>query len=178
MPLEPEPDLPWTAFLYVNGDLTPDQASSFERRLDDDQEAREAVAEAVELAGALALVGPEFAPRRRSTARRALLGAASMAAAAGLLLAISSSFRPIEPVPPDASRVAQAWSGLRAEVDADWTTFAAEAHATSRAEPGQVAKPDELDEAESGLSTERALPSWLLSAASAPVDGAPAPLEE
>ena len=171
MPHEPEPDLHWTAFLYISGELTPDESSSFEIRLADDQEAREAVTEAVELAGALAVVGPEFAPGRRSRIRRFFIGATALAAAAGLLLAISLAFRSIGPVQPDASEVALAWSGLRGGVDADWASFVAESPATQATGPGQVVGEDV--EAEAGLSTERALPSWLLSAASAPRDDAP-----
>jgi len=91
----------------------PTSRPSFELLLAGDQEAREAVAGALELAGALAFVGPEFAPRRRSKVRRVFVGATALAAAAGLLVAIPSAFRSIVPGQPNASEVALAWSGLR-----------------------------------------------------------------
>lgn len=42
-------DLNWLAFAYVAGEMSADEAESFELRLADDQQAREAVARAVEL---------------------------------------------------------------------------------------------------------------------------------
>jgi hypothetical protein len=42
-------ELEWTAFCYVSGELSPAEAEQFEVRLADDQEAREALARAVEL---------------------------------------------------------------------------------------------------------------------------------
>jgi hypothetical protein len=165
MTLEPEADLHWTAFLYVAGELSPEQSSSFELRLAEDQDAREAVAFAVELAGALAIVGPAWSPRGRSHARlpgrRSFVGAAMIAAAACLALAILPALRPTRPIEPDASEVALAWSGLRNGADADWMAFVDDPHT-----PG----PGPASEAVDGVdaSTERALPSWLLSAASVP----------
>ncbi len=46
-------DLPWLAFLYVSEELTPDEVADFEERLLTDQEAREAVAEAMKMADGL-----------------------------------------------------------------------------------------------------------------------------
>jgi len=42
-------DLDWLAFSYAAGELTPPEAEQFELRLADDQEAREALARAVEM---------------------------------------------------------------------------------------------------------------------------------
>jgi hypothetical protein len=154
MPLEPEPDLHWTAFLYISGDLPADEATSFEARLADDQEARDAVAEAVELAGALAIVGAESRPRRRSKLRRAFVAASVLAAAACVALAFSPRSGPTGQDRLDASEVALAWSSLRGGPDI-----------------GQVAEIEIESEVEP--STDRALPSWLLSAASAPLDDEP-----
>jgi hypothetical protein len=165
MHLDPESDLHWTAFLYVAGELSPDEASRFESRLADDQDARDAVAEAVELAGALAIVGPEFLVRRRPIGRRALVAASGLAAAC-IVLAIAPRFLPSRPDRPDASAVALAWSSLRADSDA-----ASTAQVTVEAEPTGES------EAEIGVdaSTGRALPSWLITATSSPLD---APREE
>lgn len=48
-------ELFWLAFRYCIGEMSPDEALDFEERLDFDQEAREAVAEAVELGAATEL---------------------------------------------------------------------------------------------------------------------------
>jgi ferric-dicitrate binding protein FerR (iron transport regulator) len=153
MPLEPETDLHWTAFLYISGDLPPAESTSFEARLADDQEARDAVAEAVELAGALAIVGAESRPRRRSKLLRAFIAASALAAAACLVLTLQPGPRPTGYDRPDASEVALAWSSLRGGADI-----------------GQLAEIEIESESEVEPSTDRALPSWLLSAASAPLD--------
>ena len=176
MPLEPESDLHWTAFLYVSEELTPDESSSFERLLAEDQEAREAVALAVELAQALAIVGPEqqhgFASRKHST-RRILAWAGSLAAAACLLAAILPTFRPVVPTEPtaDASSVALAWSGLRVGDDPDWTAFVDGVHSPESSAAGPLAESENADMSET--STDRPLPSWLLSAASVPTGDSP-----
>src|SRR4051812_7029606 len=115
MPLEPDADLRWTAFLYVTGDLSSVEEAAFELRLADDQAAREAVGEAVELAGALSTTEPGAWGRPRSgrfPARRVLTWSA-LAAAASLVVAGLWSLRQGPAVSPDATEVAIAWSGLR-----------------------------------------------------------------
>ncbi len=166
MPLEPESDLHWNAFLYVSGELSPEETSSFENLLADDQGARDAVIQAVELAEALAIAGAGQvrSPRRRS-GYRVLAGALTLAAAACVTLVIFPRFHPAPPTEPDASQVAQAWSGLRGGADPDWVASIGDSHATEISDPAQA--PD------AEPSTERALPSWLLSATSAPRNEAP-----
>ncbi|MCA1686749.1 MAG: hypothetical protein LC745_12430 [Planctomycetia bacterium] len=149
-------DLAWLAFGYATGDLDPDASAAFERRLGEDQWAREAVAEAVLLADSVALAAK--AERRGRLGRRAAavaLAAACLAIAAGpRLLAPPRAAAPAAAVAaagPEA--VALAWSGLRQEAEAvngpepddtiDWPTEPA-------AEPGD------------------AIPHWLLEAASLP----------
>jgi hypothetical protein len=46
---DPQHDLEWHAFLYVSGEMSRVEAEAFEGRLAEDQQAREAVAQAVEL---------------------------------------------------------------------------------------------------------------------------------
>jgi len=69
---ERENQLEWTAFCYVSGELGPAEAEQFELRLADDQEAREALARAVELtqivAAAESTCGDSVAPTDRKTA--------------------------------------------------------------------------------------------------------------
>ena len=48
----PDPNLPGTALRYAAGDLPPDEAAAFEARLAEDQDARDALAEAVRLSAA------------------------------------------------------------------------------------------------------------------------------
>ena len=171
MLLEPETDLPWTAFLYVSGDLSPEHSSSFEQALLDDQDAREAVAVAVELLGALSIVGAEFPRTRRVIGRRRLFGISALSAAACLALAFLPTLRATRPGPADPSETALAWSNLRGEPDADWPSFGVESSPTVSAETITAAV--EVEEEEVDASTDRALPSWLLSAASVPPPVAP-----
>src|SRR5262245_34308227 len=60
-------ELHWLAFRYVAGEMTAAEEESFEQQLADDQEAREAVAQVVELNEAIRLAAtkPVVAPRRR-----------------------------------------------------------------------------------------------------------------
>lgn len=54
-------ELFWLAFCYVTGELSPEQTLEFETRLESDQEARESVAQAVELAAAGQLASAQVA---------------------------------------------------------------------------------------------------------------------
>jgi hypothetical protein len=195
MPPEPESDLPWLAFRYVAGELAGDETAAFERRLDEDQGAREAVAEAVELAGAVALLAPDVLtlPRPGEPSRRRPLGQALgwMATGAAACLAAVVGLRalaPPAPVPapligaegPSAAQVAEpavgaevalAWSGLRRE---DRGPGQAELMAWLDAPtPGEA---DGTAPAEPAATAEEAPPSWMLEAASlghAPGPGGP-----
>ena len=165
MPPEPDPDLRWTALLYVLGDLDPASLSSFEDRLADDPSAREAVIEAVDLAEGLAAVGAVALARRRSIGRRAIAGAAFLAAAC-LTLAAIPHLRPERPDRPDASEVALAWSSLRKAGEADALASTAASRATEASEASRLASTLVEAEVDAEPSADRALPSWLLSAAS------------
>jgi hypothetical protein len=169
MPLEPESDLHWTAFLYVAGDLPPDESSSFERLLAEDQDAREAVASAVEMAQALAILGPEPTSKGRSPGRRRTMRVIACVGSLAAAACLAAMLIPATPAEPDASDVAQAWTGLRKAPDTDGTAFDDGPHSTDPGDPGQAA----LTDVEAEDSTGRDLPSWLLTAASAPRDEAP-----
>ncbi len=54
-------DLDWLAFRYVAAEMSAEEAARFEQRLGEDQECCEAVARAVELAGAVAIVSADHA---------------------------------------------------------------------------------------------------------------------
>src|SRR4051794_39341070 len=97
---DPGADTPWLAFRYVSGEMGPEEAEAFERRLDEDQGAREAVAEAVALAGAVRARSPLHPAGRAPPAARppwirlrrhpvlAGLGLAAAASLAGILVAV------------------------------------------------------------------------------------------
>lgn len=71
----PEPTLQTTALRYAASDLSPGEASAFESRLADDQEARDALSEAVRLsAAALGQAAPEPDHTFRSAMRERLTG--------------------------------------------------------------------------------------------------------
>lgn len=122
-PQAPDDELAWLAFQYVAGDLDPDESAAFEHRLDREQPAREAVAEAVALMAGVVRAAPalRLGPRLRSRVRRSAVVA--LAAAACLALAVAPllvEFRhrrnaPDAPsaTPGAGSAVALTWSGLR-----------------------------------------------------------------
>src|SRR5882757_3443521 len=80
----PDPDLLLRALRYVTGELGSDEEAAFERRLDEDQGAREAVAEAVALAGAIAALKPTDNSVPTIRRRRLLPAVVGLAAAACL----------------------------------------------------------------------------------------------
>ncbi len=162
MTREQGPDLHWTAFLYIAGELDPEAEARFEARLADDPEAQEAVASAVEVVGATVLSARSFAAT--SPARRLLrLASASvaLAAAACLIFALLPRSTPPPAGPADASTTARAWSMIRDEEAPDWSPAVGDASA----EPDEGTMPEP--------PADRALPSWLLTAASVPADESP-----
>lgn len=137
-------DLDWTAFCYVAGELSADEAARFEDRLAGDQAAREAVARAVEVASAALQVAeqrmavaalssadvPAAAPADshlppRSRPRSVRLAAwGSLAAAAAITVVvwrllpgqISQPTELARAVDPEAlSEIVVTWSELQAE---------------------------------------------------------------
>jgi hypothetical protein len=69
----PEPTLQTTALRYAAGDLSPDEATAFESRLAEDQDARDALAEAVRLsAQAIGQKSPTPHPSFRAAIRERL----------------------------------------------------------------------------------------------------------
>ncbi|MDR3636510.1 MAG: hypothetical protein P4L84_22090 [Isosphaeraceae bacterium] len=162
-------ELTWLAMSYVCGDLPAEDVAAFEQRLEQDQAAREAVALAVELAGAVAQLPPDQGPRlrpRRPPALAALPRWAGIAAAV-LLLALAaggltrlpeSVMKTRHPGAPSPG-LALAWSGVhRDEADTDdlldWLDVP-----SSSAEASYLAAIDSSDAADAGI------PDWMLEAA-------------
>jgi hypothetical protein len=180
-------DVAWLAFRYVAGELGPDEADAFERRLDQDQAAREAVAEAVLLTEAVAALAPDTLATlplqvptpidRRGRLARRMAGALALAAAACLawFLFGPRTVRPSRPpadvvererAAPAASRealVTLAWSEVRQKWDGAESGVAEE---LPEAEGGSFAEPE--DAADHGL------PPWLLDAVT--LAGRPGPV--
>ncbi len=153
----PEPEPSWTAFRYALGELPDAEAAAFERRLLDDQAAREAVALAVELVGALAIVGaeqPSPLPAPVRDRRRRFAPWAPLATAAAVFAAALAWTGQAPRPGPDASRVASAWSGLRDRPGPDLDDEL----------PGPIEAEPTLD---------RPLPSWLVAGAAGPVEDPP-----
>ncbi len=192
MPLGPEIDPNWTAFRYVLGELSTAELVAFEGRLLDDQAAREAVAAAVELAGALAVVGGEPVRfpigRRPGRGRRALAWSGVVALAATLVAMV---LPPSPDHPGTGSRpsdVALAWSRARSDAPEDsslgWMDAierppVADLIESDPAEPARPPAPALVDEDEPAPAVDldpaadRALPSWLVAAAASPTPGSP-----
>ena len=194
-----ESDLSWDAFRYACGELPPTQADDFERRMATDQGAREALARAVELIEGLTLAGANIQADvipffRRSKVRRALtVSIAAMVAAAAVLIAmIGPRSTPVERTTPDSNQVtALAWTGLRGEDGAGWisaidapssvpapvlvSSIEDDFWTTAEDDLLDASPPIVVAEANAAIDLEavadRALPSWLIAAAS----GRPAP---
>jgi hypothetical protein len=83
-PLVADTDLLLLALRYVAGEFSPAEASAFERRLDEDQAAREAVADAVALAGAIAGQTARVLPHSSHRRTIKLVAGLALAAAASL----------------------------------------------------------------------------------------------
>jgi hypothetical protein len=165
-------ELLWQAFRYVAGEMGGDEREAFDARLDQDQEAREAVARAVELAAAVAVAAvqpgsqPQPAPilplRRRPL--RAIAAAVTLATAACLAWLVVTVRAPL-PAPagprqtaaitPEAT-VVLTWSGLSAERESDRE----DATALIAWNDGPPA-PAETDD-----GSDLGLPLWLVDAAS------------
>jgi hypothetical protein len=176
-------DLSWLALRYVAGEMGHDEAEAFECRLDHDQSAREAVAEAVLLAGAIARLEPAPAPVlpiRRRVYVATLAGIVGVAAAACLawLMVGWQGRGPVTPTPVTANQdgagvgantptesVLLAWSKLRLEGAADegqprndllvWND---EAPVPPDVESTAADEPEN--------TSDPGLPAWLLDAAS------------
>jgi hypothetical protein len=178
---DPDADLHWRALRYVMGELGPDEAEAFERRLDEDQAAREAVAQAVELAGAIAAQEPAapVLPLRLGSRRPVptVIAGVALAAAAALAWFVVLPGGPAcrMPIRNDAATgvfkptetVTLAWSTLREECDIDQ-------------EPDDagilLAWNDELPPMELGEeASEPGPPPWLLDAAALAGRSGPVP---
>lgn len=122
-------ELDWLAFRYVAGEMDAAQMRAFEMRLDEAQDAREAVARAVELANCIAVAERErtVEPAVSTTARRrwrlSNLAAASIGLAGCLLLALATLRLPrLDPSTStsalsDADQLAVIWSETRQPLD-------------------------------------------------------------
>lgn len=108
-------DLAWLAERYVLGALSPEECDAFERRLADDQAAREAVAAATALLSQVYAASQEIAateePVRLVKKRIGRESAVSYAASAAvLLLAAVGVWRMGTPIAPSAESLAGVWS--------------------------------------------------------------------
>jgi hypothetical protein len=131
MASENQNELSWLAFAYVAGELSAADAEAFELRLAEDQAAREAVAQAVELTQVVAAVEshaaePVVVVRRESAAWSTRLAWMAVGGLASLLIALLWSgidqpqprVKRDEPAKPQSSpqarELALAWSQTRA----------------------------------------------------------------
>lgn len=178
MASDPCPDLLLLAVGYVAGEMSSAEMAAFETRLAHDQDACEAVAEAVELAGAFALL-PTTTPlvlRMDRPRRLGVIGTGIGAAAAVLAMVVGLGVLTRRPPAPLASArppgdtaasarpesVALAWSGLRQSGEVDlvshsellaWLDDSAASPSADLMAPG------------AGETEDEALSSWMLEAA-------------
>lgn len=159
-------ELHWLAFHYVAGEMTDFEQNLFEKRLAADQDAREAVEQALELQQAVALVSaePRFAFRSvRLACRRPVAWAGTAAACLFLAVCLAWLVRPNAPLTKststakDSPSLASAWTDIRHARITEDSGFGL----TERIDaplPAQAA---------SGITENEqpdAIPSWLLAA--------------
>lgn len=167
-------DLAWQAFAYWSDELSPEERSRFEAQLEDDQQAREALARVVELSHAviaaesLAPAPVCRAPERRS--RRVAAWTAGLAASAlALLLGFALGQRPEWPSLPAANRpidpaLASAWTDIRS----NWSELVVSQQVVALESSADSAT-DEVESLEQQTgsdwdSTSLEAPSWMTAA--------------
>lgn len=171
-----EAALAWQAFCYVMGEMAASEEQAFERRLLEDQAAREAVAHSVEIAEAVRVVVPEQTiPTAPAPAkfdwRRALVGLGlGVAAGLGMVLLArpdavpalamksnSESHAPNLHVETDNAdrELVLAWSEVRGIVAAPWQDEPIENVGVVE----EIASP-----LEDSPNADEVLPTWLLAA--------------
>jgi hypothetical protein len=101
-PVGGDDELQWTAACYVLGELSSDETARFEARLLEDQSAREALADAVELMQAASQPKPSAVTTKRSYT----IPAISSIIAICLLVGVAAYFTP--PATPTAAVLVQA----------------------------------------------------------------------
>jgi len=161
-------ELSWVALNYVCGEFTADEMAAFEQRLEHDQAAREAVARAVELAGAIAQLPACNADVLRLPVRqpRPLWAGLAAAAAVLLLLGLSAFWlssgaglgarRSTAPTPA----LALAWSGVHEGEDETDNLLQWLDPPVPSSDTHYLAALDTSEAADAGV------PDWMLEAAS------------
>lgn len=169
-------DLHWQAAQYVLGELSPVDAADFEDRLAVDQQAREAVASAVELTAAVAAVADETRPIARRP-RRAWefsrsLGYMCLGAAACLfVMIVVQSVWQHRFANSDAGQLPLAANEQSADADLALAWREVRAEAIEGAEPEMVLASNDVDAGESRSNAgaylsddELDVPSWMIEA--------------
>jgi hypothetical protein len=162
-------ELDWTAFCYASNALSPAERDSFEQRLQREQAAREALAAAVALDGALQAAAadhcrqqrPQLQPVSTSTAlalapvwRRALIAGATVAACLALVL-MPAPQQPRRQIPPTSEP-----DTPKDDLAMLWASQLVQLPALAAAEPADAA---ELEEPVALLSPP-ATPGWMAAA--------------
>ncbi len=162
-------ELDWQAFQYVAGELSPDDCEAFERRLEHDQSAREAVAGAVEVAQCTVAAERELTARTPAAAQtssawvRQLSVILSTATCLALFVAIHGMPRPErlfrshqqgELAPARLSELAVIWSESRE--DWDESIWDSESEAGESFDPLSV-----LDAMEAGMDEAVDADDWI-----------------
>jgi ferric-dicitrate binding protein FerR (iron transport regulator) len=163
--LEMHDELHWLAFRYVAGEMTADEEGRFEAQLADDQGAREAVAQAVELHEAVRLAaattnGVQLVPAENPVPRRhRLVWATSLAAlvtlALGGLVQVLTTPHP----PADNGRAGEPG----ADVARTWAEVRRAQHPESVAADAALLAAPEFGVGDLG-ETDAQVPNWMMTA--------------
>jgi hypothetical protein len=186
-------ELLWLAVRYLTGELGRDDVEAFERRLDQEQAAREALAQAVELAGAIATLPAAAAAAPGAAAapvvsfplggRNSIIAVFALAAAAAILWLLVLPRGPVAPPEDgrgkavdhahalaragramDSAAVALAWSTLREACDVEGQDPDLRLASNDELPHAGLGESD-LEPANLDEAAEEALPLWLLDAA-------------
>lgn len=163
-----EHDYDWLAFLYAVGEMSATESLAFEQQLAEDQSAREALARAVQLAGAVrSACRPMPVVRASSATGRSWLAVVGVCAAAALVLVATSvgffDRNDSTDMPVAAQRSAMKNAGGLVAMWAESSPRHSEMHdeglsAAAEFDPNCVACLD---------APELSIPSWMLAAVAA-----------
>jgi hypothetical protein len=148
-------DLDWLAFRYVAGEMTDDESAAFELRLADDQLARDAVVEAVQLGECIVAIESQtpVVAVASAPAQGRWMEFFLAAAACGLLIATVAYQSGERSSPGISDQVAEAWSQ---RLDTDWSDIPGDDFAVN---------PEESDVPEAGETAMTSdVPDWMLEA--------------
>jgi hypothetical protein len=162
-----ESGLEWQAFLYASGDLSPAESAAFEAKLESDQAAREALAEAVRTTELISQAHCQPATVRRAYRSHWISQAGWMSVGAAACLLLVVGVQTVRRSNLDASWLSSndAPADVSAQLAADWVEVRLE-QLRDDAPVEAAAWMVDSEAMPIDVEGEVAVPEWLLAAAS------------